>query len=73
MTERTISLRELRKRTVLSRAERDALVELVEAAQDPFLVLLESYPGAGLVANAEMARAAQRLRAALARFREEGP
>jgi hypothetical protein len=48
------------------RAERDRLRAVVEAARDPFLVLLESHPDADEHVNAEMARAAQRLRAALA-------
>jgi hypothetical protein len=47
-------------------AERDRLRAVVEAARDPFLVLLESHPDADGHVNAEMARAAQRLRAALA-------
>jgi hypothetical protein len=38
---------------------------LADAASDPFLVLLETYPKAGAVANAEMRRAADRFRAAL--------
>jgi hypothetical protein len=50
---------------------RDALT-VVEAARDPFLVILESHPNYDPVANGEMYRAARRLRSALAVF-DAGP
>lgn len=43
------------------------LEELARAASDPFLVILESHPNAEPVANAEMRRAAESFRAALAK------
>jgi hypothetical protein len=55
------------------RAERDRLRAVAEAARDPFLVLLESHPDADGHVNAEMARAAQGLRAALAALEEKQP
>jgi hypothetical protein len=49
----------------------DALLEVAEAVEDPFLVLLEQHPDCDAVANAEMGRAAKRLRVALARLEEQ--
>jgi hypothetical protein len=60
-----------RNRCVGAEAERDRLLAVAEAARDPFLVLLESHPDADGHANAEMARAAKRLRAALAALEEK--
>lgn len=48
------------------------LLAVVRAAQDPFLVLVEALPEYNPVVNAEMRRAADALRAAVAAFEAGG-
>jgi hypothetical protein len=55
---------------VLSQSEAERLFAVAEAAEDPFLALLESHPNVDGHVNAEMKRAADRLRAALAALDE---